>query len=183
LAYTLYNISRLRKYLTVDATIRVVNALILTRLDYQNSLLYGIPYLKIKALQRILNMAARINFGLSKYDSVSQYLARLNWLPVEYRIRLKVLVLTYKSLNGLSPVYLSNLLTKYTPARSLRSENANLLDIPKTKMKTVGDRSFSAAAPRLWNQLPAYVKDSNSLNLFKLNVKKLMLQEAYPNYI
>ena len=78
----------------------------------------------------------------------------------------KLLLLTYKSLNGLAPVYINQLLHHLTPCHSLCSSDLNFLAIPKTTTITYGDRSFAAIAPKLWNQLPLAIKQSDSVDSF-----------------
>ena len=91
----------------------------------------------------------------------------LHWLPVRQRIEYKLLLLTFNSLNGLAALYLAELLSRHQPTRSLRSADANLLVEPRSNLKTQGDRAFSHAAPRLWNNLPLamHVTDSHSEHL------------------
>jgi hypothetical protein len=55
----------------------------------------------------------------------------LHWLPVCYSPQYKLLLYVFKALNGLTPVYLKDLVTVYEPARTLRSENAMLVVQPK----------------------------------------------------
>ena len=59
----------------------------------------------------------------------------------------------------------------YVPSRTLRSCKQNLLVVPKKNLKTYGERSFSYAAPNVWNKLPEKVKSAESLNVFKKNLK------------
>ena len=66
----------------------------------------GLPKYQIDRLQSVLNTAARIITFTCKYDHITPVLVRLHWLPVFYRIRFKVLLLTYKALNDLSPEYI-----------------------------------------------------------------------------
>ena len=68
----------------------------------------------------------------------------------------------------MAPGYISDLLTKYVPPRNLRSANKSLLQMPvKVKTHTYGQRSFSYAAPRLWNSLPEEIKNSNTKSALK----------------
>ena len=92
-------------------------------------------------------------------------------LPVEQRVIFKVLLLTYKALNNLAPVYISNLLVRYEPSRNLRSIDKYLLRIPQTHLKTYGGRAFSVAAPGLWNALPMDIKLSPLVSVFKNRLK------------
>ena len=101
--YHLRNISKIRKYLDENSTETLVYALVLSKLDYCNTLLIGLPNYQIDRLQSVLNTAARIITFTCKYDHITPVLVGLHWLPVSYRIRFKVLLLTYKALNDLSP--------------------------------------------------------------------------------
>ena len=105
-------------------------------------------------------------------------LKKLHWLPVNDRITFKLLLLTYKSLNGLAPVYINELLYHYTPCRSVRSNDSNFLAIPKTTTITYGDRSFTAIAPKLWNQLPLAIRQSDSVDSFKRAMKTYLFRES-----
>ncbi len=87
-------------------------------------------------------------------EHISPVLAALHWLPVRVRADFKVLLLTYKILNGLAPVYLSDLVNTYVPVRPLRSLVTSCLIVPKVNEKSAGERAFSFHAPTLWNSLP-----------------------------
>ncbi len=75
-------------------------------------------------------------------------------------ISYKILLLAYKALNDLSPAYLTNLLSRYNPTRSLRSQNSGLLVVPRISKSTKGGRTFSYLPPKLWNSLPDNVRGS-----------------------
>ena len=154
----LRSIGQIRKYLTTAATISLIHAFITSKLDNLNSLLYGLLDVQIEKLQLIQNQAARLIFQKKKYDSVSPLLLQLHWLPVKFRLDYKILLLTFKCLHNLAPVYLSELLESYIPARTLRSAEKYLLKEPAFRTETYGKRAFSNIAPRLWNNLPLHVK-------------------------
>ena len=120
-----------------------------------NSLLYGLPQEQLNRLQRMQNIAARVVTRSKKSG---------HRLPVRYRIVYKILLIVYKAVNGLSPLYTSNLFSFYTPSRNLRSNEKLLLIEPKSK-HSWGDRSFVVAAPRLWNELPLSIRTSPSLEV------------------
>ena len=71
----------------------------------------------------------------------------LHWLPVNERIQFKILLLTFKSLNGLAPVYIDEMIQRYVPNRKLRSSSAFLLKQNKWNLKSYGFRTFTVAAP------------------------------------
>ncbi|XP_033988854.1 uncharacterized protein LOC117484534, partial [Trematomus bernacchii] len=115
--YTLYNIRRIRPLLTQKATQILVQALLISRLDYFQSLLAGLPSCAIRPLQLIQNAAARLVFNLPKCSHTTPLLRSLHWLPVAARIRFKTQVLAYRAVNGSGPSYIQDLVKPYTPTR------------------------------------------------------------------
>ena len=117
-----------------------------------------------------------------RYDSPTQCMMELHWLLVRQRVEFKILVLTCKCLHNSTPEYLKELIVMLTPIRaSLRSGSgkATCLLIPKTKCKTFAERSFSVAAPTLWNSLPDSLRLNDNLNVFKKRLKTLLFKQAY----
>ena len=84
-----------------------------------------------------------------------------------------------RSLSGTLPPYLSSSLCTYQPSRSLRSSTKKLLKVPKTNLKTFGERSFGYIAPTVWNSLPADLRASPSLPTFKVNLKTHFFRQAF----
>ena len=103
--FLLFNIRRIRPFLSREATQVLVQSLVISRLDYCNSLLAGLPMQAIRPLQLIQNAAARLVFNLPKFSHVTPLLRSLHWLPVAARIRFKTLMLAYKAKNGPAPPY------------------------------------------------------------------------------
>ena len=138
-------------------------------LDYCNGLLFGLSKAQIAKLQCVQNAAARFILGTGKFSHITPALHQLHWLPVSLRIGYKILLLTFKCIYGLAPTYLSELISiKSNSLHNLRSTGKLLLDHPQGKMlTTLGARSFSAAAPKLWNSLPVELRQATSLNSFK----------------
>ena len=175
----LRNIACARRYLTEEATTTLVHSLVISKLDCLNALLYGLPDSLIKRLQLLQNNAARLIRRKKKNDHITPLLCDLHWLPVKQRIKYKLILLTFKCLHGKAPKYLSDLLETYQPARSLRSSTQCLLKEKPSRLKSYGDRAFSVAAPRLWNNLPVDLRESNSLETFKRKLKTHLFREAY----
>ncbi len=99
---------------------KLVHAFMTFRLEYCNALLGGYSAYSINKLQIVQNAAAGVLTRSRKYDHITPILQSLHWLPIKFCISYKILLLTYKALNGLSPAYLTNLLSHYNPTRSLR---------------------------------------------------------------
>ena len=114
------------------------------------------PVTQIEKLQRIQKAAARLITRSPKLCHMGPIYVQLHWLPIRSRIHHKILTLTFKSIHGLAPSYLSELITTSRPSGySLRSSQSTMLIHPPAKMlSTLGDRAFSTAAPQLWNRLP-----------------------------
>ena len=106
----LRNISKIRKYLTKESLEVQIHAFATSKLDYCNSLLYVLSKSLLRKLQSVQNSAAHIITLSRKYDHITPVLTQLHWLPVHFRIVFKILLLVYKCLNGMCPIYLANLL-------------------------------------------------------------------------
>ena len=177
--YNLYQLSKIRKYLSHEQLQSVIQAFVVSKLDQNNALLIGSPKQLTSKLQSIQNAAAKLICGIKRYDHVKAPLQKLHWLPVEFRIKFKILLLCYKCMYDNGPAYLKELLIPYVPSRSLRSSSTNQLTIPKTALKRYGDRAFSVAGPVLWNSLLVTVKDCQSVASFKRNLKTYFFKIAY----
>ena len=86
-------------------------------------------------------------------------------------------------LNGLAPIYLTELLKPYVPTRTLRSSEQLLLAVPKTKLKLRGNRAFSVAAPKLWNELPLHIRQAPTILVFKSRLKTYLYSLAFPSTV
>jgi len=177
--FHLRNIAKIRNFLSKNDAEKLIHAFVTSRLDYCNALLSGYPDKALNKLQLVLNTAARILTRTKKFDHITPVLASLHWLPVKARADFKVLLLTYKALHGLAPTYLSDLVLPYIPTRTLRSQDAGLLIVPRISKQTAGGRAFSYRAQFLWNGLPTHVRDANSVSTFKSLLKTHLFSGSY----
>ena len=175
----LRTISKIRQYLTKEATKTLTHDLVLSRIDYANVLLCAAPDYMIAKLQQVQNIAARIITKTSRHDHITPALMSLHWLPVKQRVKFKALLLVYKALNGLAPGYICDLLKIRTPARTLRSSNSQFLVVPPRKTVTYGDKCFSCYAHLHWNVLPANIRNADSILTFKKQLKTFLFKESY----
>ena len=113
--------------------------------------MYGLSQCQISKLQRVQNAADRVALDLSEFCHKTPASQELHWLPVVKRIQFKMLLLTFKAIDGLSPPYISELITvRHKSTYGLGSNNSTLLLPPTQNMlPTLGARSFAAAAPAL----------------------------------
>ncbi|KAF7253646.1 2-succinyl-5-enolpyruvyl-6-hydroxy-3-cyclohexene-1-carboxylate synthase [Varanus komodoensis] len=150
-------IHRLCLYLDMHCLAMVIHALVTSQLDYCNALYVGLPLKMVRILQLVQNRAARLLTGTGCYSHITPVLCQLHWLPVEVQAQFKVLVLTYKAMNGLGSGYLKEHLFPYMPSHPLRSAGEVLLREPslkEIKRTTTRSRAFSAVVPSLWIVLP-----------------------------
>lgn len=180
--FSLFQIRKIRKYLSQDTAKIITHALVISHLDFSNSLLYGLPDCTIHKLQTIQNQAAKV--VLANWDiSSSVALQRLHWLPVIYRIKFKILCLVFKCLYNMAPLYLSKLIHVktfiYETKLQKKSKRGILLDIPFNKAKTFADRAFSVAGPREWNFLPDEIRSCDKLLDFRKKLKTHFYKLAF----
>ena len=97
-----------------------------------------------------------------EHQSCPECLKILHWLPIKYQIQYKIVLLVSKSTKVFAPPYLQDLLQPHKNERLICSSSKHLLTVPKSKLKTFGDCAFSVCGPKLWNDLPNYVKTSTS---------------------
>ena len=126
-----------------------------------------------------MNCAARLILGVGKFDHITPMMRDLHWLPIQFRIKIKVLCLVYKALHGLVPAYLSSTHAHYEPPRKLWSTGQVLLVVPKIRTDKDGGRAFTHTAPFLYDSLPTEICQATSLNVFKGKLKTHLFSIAY----
>ncbi len=152
--FALHNIRNIRPFLTEHAAQLLVQALVISRLDYCNALLAGLPSNTIKPLQMIQNAA-----------HVTPLFVSLHWLPVAARIQFKTLMLVYRPTTGSAPTYFHSLLRIYIPSRSLRSASERRLVVPSQRGSKSVSRTFSFTIPGWWNDLPTPIRNAGMLEI------------------
>jgi len=90
-----YNIKRILKHLSLKSTETLIHAFVSSRLDYRNSLLYGLSQAQIDKIQRVQNAAARLIFKQPKFSHITPVLYQLHWLTIKYRIEFIILLFTF----------------------------------------------------------------------------------------
>ena len=178
------NIQRIkfiRPSLSVETCQTLVQGLVISHLDYANATLAGLPSYLIGRVQKVQNTAAKLILNKNKFDSSTECMKELHWLPIRARIEFKVLMLVYKCLQNKAPLYLRNLIKKKECRREgLRSSEDDLmLEVPHTLKKIYASRSFSVYGPELWNRLPYNIRSQNTLQKFKSDLKTHLFTREY----
>lgn len=160
----------------------LVHAFVSSRLDYCNSLFLSCSKSVLDRLQKIQNAAARLILRAKRSDSASPMLQQLHWLKIPERIEFKSCLTTYKCLNNLAPSYLSDFCTPLNTISlrsDLRSVASGKLNVPKCKTVSYGDKSYPIAGPRQWNELPTVLRNSESVNSFKKELKTHLFNRSF----
>ena len=171
-----YKIKKIRKFPTAQATETLVLGLVISHLDYGNSLLIGCPQTTLDIYQKIQNMCAKLVLQRNKYESATEALITVHWLLIQARIDYKLLCIVHNCKYGKAPQYLKDLLISKTVIRSLCSNKYANTDfiVPFNQCKTFGDKSFSYYAPKLWNSLPISIMQITQLDAFIKAVKTFL---------
>ena len=155
--FHLYNIRRIRKYLSQESARTLVHAFIIGRIDYCNSLLLVYSRsVHLFKMQRLQNATARIISNVSRYSHITPVLCSLHWLSVKLRIDFKILLMRYH----------------------LRSASGVILKYPSLKLKkTFADRAFSSAASIvIYGTICPFTSVLRTvLNVLNLNLKSIFL--------
>jgi len=150
--YQLRCLRSLRRSISLEAAKSVVNAFVISRVDYANGLLAGSDRRQIERWQR----------GC-KYDHVTPIIRdKLHWLRVQQRIKYKLCLLVHKAFYQRSPSYIKELVVPVSQdatTRLLRSADTQSLITPRTA-KLIGDRGFFVDRPSVWNNLPVQLRQT-----------------------
>ena len=163
--------------------VTLVHSLIISKVDYCNSLFIGLPNVILKKVQSVLNRAARLIFNLPPRVPTTSSLIELHWLPLKARIEFKICLFTFKALKFSQPSYIKELLSFSSHESTLGLKSA---DDPYRlhELRAMGERgfanhSFSYIAPGLYNRLPITMRLIDSRNVFKSHLKAFLFSRAY----
>ena len=150
--YHIRDMRRIRRFLTPSVAKTIATSLIGSKLNYCSSVLFNVTEKEISKLQGVQNCLARIVTKSLRFCHITPLLKYLHWLPVRYR----------------QPVYIRNMLQPSRKVRTLRSSDLDQLNVPRVRTAE-GSRTFSVAAPRLWNELPLEIRSAKTQISFRRN--------------
>jgi len=162
-------------------TKHLVTALVLSRLDYCNAVLAGLPESTIRQLQRVKNVTARLTTDTKPSGHITPVLMHLHWLPIKSRIPYKLCLQMHLIHTNQRPAYMAKMveLTATSSSRSgLRSASRLQYRTPVLKTK-FGERAFSHAGPAAWNSPPDYIQSESNTKLFKKLLKTYLFTLSF----
>jgi len=144
--------------------------------------LYGTSSAVTRQLQMVLNAATRMVVDIGKYEHITPVLREtLHWLPITARIQFKIAALTFDCVQGTGPIYLKQVICPVSDLsrRSLRSAGHGDLFVSRANT-SIGQRSFSIAAPVVWNALPPDLRSPHiSRKQFRSKLKTYLFRQVY----
>ena len=163
---TIRRLSSIKAFLTFNQLKNAVSCFIFSKIDYCNSLYYGINAELLMKLQYVQNSAARLvrKKHLGSTDEIIRY---CHWLPVKQRIIFKICLVVRKCLNGTAPNCLANMLHYMSSTRTFKLEHCKFIG-------NFGCRSFAVCAPKIWNLLPLSIRTETKVEKFKKALKTFL---------
>jgi hypothetical protein len=177
--YHLRRLRPLRGLLGQEITARLVSAFVLSRLDYCNAILIGLPASTLAPLQRLMHAAVRLICDLKPHDHISASMCALHWLPMKQIIDFKVCLLVHQTINGRAPSYLQDLIAPSVSVlrrATLRSASHHDLVLQSSHRK-LGDHAFSVAKSSSVERTELKTITDNSV--FKRKLKTFLFKIAY----
>ena len=159
----------------------LINNHVITRLDYCNSIYYGLPNYLLKKLQNVQNRAARLMKGVRIRDGKTPGLIELHWLQIKAKIEYKICLLVFKAQLSHQPAYIKECLHPFELETTIivrHASDLHRLQEPREYSK-LDERAFRNCAPRLYNKLPTELKSVTNVTLFKKKLKTFIFSECY----
>ena len=177
----LINISHISPIIDKKYRIQLVHSLVLSHIDFCNSLYYGLAQSDLHSLQMLLNSAARLveNWPRFSVNPVTPICIKLHFLPIKARIEFKICLLVFKALKYSKPSYLFDLLKPYVPISNILLRSRGRLSEPLISNRVNSEKCFEYHAPRLFNSLPDDIKLLDSVESFKNKLKTYLFLKAY----
>ena len=180
--WTMTSLRTIRRYLDERVKLMLVKQLIISKIDYCNSLYYNLPKKRVKKLQSILNGGVRFIYNITdRNEDLTPYYKKAHILPMDQRLFFKVCLLCFKVINGIAPDYLCDLIEmerdNLKESRTRRAGDDSLLKLPKMSRLKASNRRFSNYAPEAWNSLPKDLREITDRTAFKGKLKNYLYEK------
>jgi len=128
-------------------------------------------------------MPARLVLGLDRRAHITPALKRLHWLPVKYRVLLKLATLMHRCLHRCCPAYTGKLdIVTFndsdTAVHRLRSSTTRVAAVKRTRTQ-FGRKAFSVAGPDIWNSLLPQIRLTENFLTFKKKLKTHLFDRTF----
>ena len=133
---------------------------------------------KFSKLQRVQNTLARVILRRWKFNNITPFLMELRWLPVLQRVHFRLATVTFNTIHTEEPEYLYDLLKLHVPVRTLPSSNCRILSSSRTPT-VIASRAFKHLSVFIWNNLPADIRNCDSLYTFRRRLKTFMFNSVF----
>ena len=171
-------ISKIRHCMDAKSLETIIHAFVTTKLDFGNATLAGVPKRLLAKLQLVQNAAARLISRTPKYEHITPVLSELHWLPVEMRIKFKILLTVFKCISGSAPSYLCDMIQIASGTRPIRTVNERKLVVPPHR-SGYAKQCFNYAGPSLWNELPVNLRLCDDFMTFKSLLKTHLFSQYF----
>jgi hypothetical protein len=159
------------------------NSMIRSVLEYGCVVFGELPSLPSDKLERMQYRAGLAVSGAIRNTSYEKIRSELGWFTLEERRRYLQLILVYKIVNGLSPVYLQSILLPELPNLQYRLNLRNAANFYVRRCRlSKFQKSFGIAGVRNWNQLPIVLRNKPSIESFKINYKNQFFPTSRPEF-
>ena len=183
--FHLRNLKNIRRCLSKNIRIQLVNILILSKLDYCNSLLCFLPDSHIYPLQKMMNKTVRFIFNLKYDEHISPFLFQLHFLPIKFRIKFKLCLVAFKIMIGLAPLYLRNMFQSFKPITTInlrtgvgRDEMMIQISLAQRKKNDIYTKIILE-----WNNLPLELRRIQDIETFKVKLKTHFFRIAFAEFL
>ena len=148
--YHLHNIGRIKRFLSFEDRKSIVQAIVMSRIDYCNRLLCGVAAMNLSKLQRVQNTAVRLVCSFPRHEHMTSSFIRLHWLSIKFRINFKISMLCFKCIHGQAPNYLKSMVAikKTSHTTSARAPVSSWKTIQDDRKKRLAMKSFPMHPPR-----------------------------------
>ena len=157
----------------------IVQALVISKLDYCKCLLLGSAEYELDRLQKIQNMSCRIIYNLSKYDHATDHMKEFTLATEKGRESHIRFYAGFHCYTGMAQAYLREILPSSYGRTSLRSGSNNTIPVMRSKLSMVHSSSFSSMALRIWNRLPSESRSEKNIVSFKTKLKTHLFRISY----
>jgi len=166
IAKKIYFLCSIRKNISINTAINIYNVIIKPHFEYCSTVLFMCNAEMMSRLQKLQNKGMRCVLKLNKYTSIDFMLQSLNWLNVEQRLKMNVLIFVFKMKHKMLPKYLYEKLVYVSDVHDYRLRNRNNFRLKKYSSEKAKNMTMYSGLS-LFNSLPNKLKDESNLKVFK----------------